>query len=244
MLSIIVPIKNQEKIVRMCLDSLFRHYSNEEIILIDDGSTEQNLISYLEELQASKKIILLTNKTSVGHSGACTKGIELSSNEIVFLLNSDTIVTKNSLNILAKVLEQNKEIAVTGPSTSSASGPQLLPGLYDKRFSMTIDEIEEKAIELEENKQIIDLELVNGFCFAIKKAVFMQVGGFDPALQSYGNEKELLIRIRKLGLRTVWVKGSYVHHFGKMSYSKESINVGVAQRDSDRYILRKHGRLS
>jgi GT2 family glycosyltransferase len=70
--------------------------------------------------------------------------------------------------------------------------------------------------------------------------VFEKVGGFDPVLNSYGNEKELLIRIRKAGYRTVWVKGSYVHHFGKMSYSKTNINIGRACKDADNYIFKKH----
>ena len=60
-------------------------------------------------------------------------------------------------------------------------------------------------------------------------------------LECYGNEKELLIRIRKAGYRTVWKKGCYIHHFGKMSYSQEkNIDIGKAQKDADTYIFRKH----
>ena len=70
--------------------------------------------------------------------------------------------------------------------------------------------------------------------------MFEKIGGFDPALNCYGNEKELLIRIRKEGYRTVFVPTSYIHHFGKMSYSKEKIDIFKACKDADRYIARKH----
>lgn len=241
--SIIIPIKNQFKIVKICLESVLRHYKNQEIILIDDGSTEDVLVQYLKVItNQNLNWTLIINESSVGHSCACTKGIELSKNENLFLLNSDTILTKNSLNILSNILDENKDIAVVGPYSSSASGPQLLKNMYEKRFTISIEEIEKLAEELESNKDIQDLDLVNGFCFGIKKSVFQKIGGFDPVLSTYGNEKELLIRIRKMYYRTVHVLGSYVHHFGKMSYSHENINIGVAQRDADLYIMRKHSR--
>jgi hypothetical protein len=242
--SIVVPIKNQFKIVKMCIESILRHYKDQEVILIDDGSTEEQLISYLKEIQQQNPnwIVFFSTKSS-GHSAACTIGINGSKHENVFLLNSDTILTKNCLNILSEVLDNNSKIAVVGPSTSSASGPQMLPGLYNKRFQMSINDIENFATDCEVNKEIQDLELINGFCLGIKKTVFKSIGGFDVSLECYGNEKELLIRIRKAGYRTVWVKNSYCHHYGKMSYSQSGINVGQAQKDADNYILRKHSRL-
>jgi GT2 family glycosyltransferase len=71
--------------------------------------------------------------------------------------------------------------------------------------------------------------------------VFDRLGGFDKNLSDYGNEKELLIRVRKLKLRTVHVVGCYIHHFGKASYARENINIGVSQKQADDYILKKHG---
>lgn len=244
-MSIVIPIKNQFKIVKMCIDSIIRHYKDEDVVLVDDGSTEENLISYLKNLQLEfPNWTFITNKTSLGHSLACTSGISSSKTNNIFLLNSDTIVTKNSLNILTKVLEENKEIAVVGPSTSSATGPQMLKELYEKRYVLTIDEIEKITENLESNKEIIDIPLVNGFCLGLKKNVFEAVGKFDVNLNSYGNEKELLIRIRNAGYRTVFVKGCYVHHFGKVSYSHENINIGQACKDADKLIIKKHGRLT
>lgn len=243
-MSIVIPIKNQFKIVKMCIDSIIRHYKNEDVILVDDGSTEENLINYLKNLQLEfPSWSFITSKTSLGHSLACTFGINSSKTNNIFLLNSDTIVTKNSLNILTKVLEENKKIAVVGPSTSSATGPQMLKDLYEKRYILSIDEIEKIAENLESNKEIIDIPLVNGFCLGLKKNVFEAVGKFDSNLSCYGNEKELLIRIRNSGYRTVFVKGCYIHHYGKVSYSHENINVGQACKDADNFILKKHGKL-
>jgi len=242
MFCIIVPIKNQFKIVKMCIESIVKYYANQEIVLIDDGSTEQNLVYYLNEIHKKFNWKLFRNGSSVGHTKACESGIENSTSENIFLLNSDTILTKNSLELLSDTLDKNKDIAVVGPKTSSASGPQLSLEAFTNRFKWSIDEIEEYARQNELlNNEILDIELVNGFCLGMRRSIFNQVGGFDENLSCYGNEKELLLRIRKAGHRTVFVTKSYVHHFGKMSYSQEkNINIGKAQRDADCYIMKKH----
>lgn len=241
--SIVVPIKNQFKIIKSCLESIQRYYLNEDVIIIDDGSTEEETIKFMKFITRQNNWKLIIHKKSLGHTKACEAGIEKAKGKNIFLLNSDTIVTKNSLKILSNYLDANSDVAVVGPSTSSASGPQLIQYAFDNRFRWNNQQIEEFAEEIEKQTGIEDIDLINGFCLGIKKAVFENAGGFDPVLTCYGNEKELLIRIRKAGYRTVYVKGSYVHHYGKMSYSHENINVGQAQIDADRFILKKHGTL-
>ena len=51
MISIIIPIKNQYSIVKKCIESVIRHYKDEEVILVDDCSREQELIDYLYKVR-------------------------------------------------------------------------------------------------------------------------------------------------------------------------------------------------
>jgi len=246
MISIIIPIKNQFKIVQMCLESVVRHYKNEDVILIDDGSTELQTIQMLQEYKNNYQWKLFRNENSVGHSRACEIGIKNSTQKNICLLNSDTIITKNSLKKLSDFLDNHKDVGVCGPMTSSASGPQLIKKAFNNRFIWDIDTIENYALEIEKNKEdFANIGLVNGFCFFIKREVINKLEYlFDPALNCYGNEKELLIRIRDLGYKTVCIFNIYLHHFGKMSYSQvKNLNIGQCQIDSDRYIKRKHGKL-
>ena len=108
---------------------------------------------------------------------------------------------------------------------------------------MSEEDIESVARGLEKNIEIKNIPLVNGFCCVMRKSLFKKLNGFLPQLTAYGNEKEIQIRMRKLGYRTCLVCGAYVHHLGKCSYSKENLNISQCQRDSDREILRIHGRL-
>jgi GT2 family glycosyltransferase len=243
-LSIIVPIKNQWKIVRNCLESISKHYKMQEVILIDDGSTEQQTIDVIKDYVKKNNWKMIRNEKSIGHSKACELGVKNTQYETMFLINSDVVLSKNSLNLMNEVLNSDEKIAVVGPTTSSTSGIQQNAEAFKNRFIWTIEQIEKFAEKIKDEK-IADIDFVGGFGFGIKRSVWEALKGFDKALNCYGNEKELQIRIRRQGFRTVWVKNSYVHHLGKMSYMHEKqINIARCQKDGDDFIIRKHGSLS
>lgn len=57
-----------------------------------------------------------------------------------------------------------------------------------------------------------------GFALFIRRSLWEQAGGFDQRLPDYGNEMELCRRIAEEGYRLVWIRNSYIHHFGQQSY--------------------------
>ena len=59
---------------------------------------------------------------------------------------------------------------------------------------------------------------VSGFAFFIRRGLWEQLGGFDRNLPDYRNETELCGRVLSAGYRAVWVRNSYIHHFGGASY--------------------------
>ena len=144
---------------------------------------------------------------------------------------------------MTEVLNNDEKIAVVGPTTSSTSGIQQNAEAFKNRFAWSVDQMEQFAEKIKDEK-IADIDCVGGVAFGTRRSVFEALKGFDKALNCYGNEKELQIRIRKQGFRTVWVKNSYIHHLGKMSYMHEKINIAKCQKDGDNFIVRKHGSLS
>ena len=75
-LSIIVPIYNCEKYIEKAITSLMnQQYRNIEILLINDGSTD-NSKSICEKIAKSDERIILFNKTNAGVSSARNFGIE------------------------------------------------------------------------------------------------------------------------------------------------------------------------
>jgi biofilm PGA synthesis N-glycosyltransferase PgaC len=112
-ISLIVPAFNEEKTIRKSLQSLLEFdYPNYEIIMVDDGSTD-NTLEEVKDLKHSKlKVIHQQNK---GKPNALNNGIKNSKGEIVVTVDADTTLNKNALQKIASRFIQNSKIgAVAG----------------------------------------------------------------------------------------------------------------------------------
>ena len=104
--SVIVPIYNAEKTIRRCLDSLIAQNSEHpEIILVDDGSSDNSNLICREYACAHVYIRLITQKNQ-GVSCARNAGLDASSGEYVMFVDSDDFVYGNLFSTLDDMLDR------------------------------------------------------------------------------------------------------------------------------------------
>ncbi|HED6931410.1 TPA: glycosyltransferase family 2 protein [Campylobacter coli] len=96
-IGVVIPIYNVEKYLKECLDSVINQtYTNLEIILVNDGSTDENSLNIAKEYTLKDKRITLFDKKNGGQSSARNVGIEYFSGEYK-LKNKTQIIKENSL---------------------------------------------------------------------------------------------------------------------------------------------------
>ncbi|ECR3050328.1 glycosyltransferase family 2 protein [Campylobacter coli] len=94
---VVIPIYNVEKYLKECLDSVINQtYIHLEIILVNDGSTDENSLNIAKEYTLKDKRITLFDKKNGGHSSAKNVGIEYFSGEYK-LKNTTQNIKENSL---------------------------------------------------------------------------------------------------------------------------------------------------
>lgn len=106
-LSIIIPTYNCEKYIKRCIESLIiQKYINIEIIVIDDGSTDNTFdICNLESKKDSR--IKIFRKKNNGVSSARNLGIEKATGEYIFFIDSDDYIEDNTIEECMKIIEDN-----------------------------------------------------------------------------------------------------------------------------------------
>ena len=105
-ISIVIPVYNVEKYLRECLDSVIvQSYRNKEVILVNDGSTD-NSIEICEEYDMKYPFIKLINKKNGGLSDARNVGILNSTGEYILFLDSDDYWDDANLFFIVQVLEK------------------------------------------------------------------------------------------------------------------------------------------
>lgn len=99
--SIIIPVYNTEQYLRQCLDSVINQtFQDIEIIVVDDGSTDNSLDLIKEYQQKDSRIILVNLCKHKGVSDAKNEGIKASKGKYIVFVDSDDWVSKNYIKVL------------------------------------------------------------------------------------------------------------------------------------------------
>ena len=111
LLSIVIPVYNAEKYLHLSIESVLKNdYKNFELILIDDGSSDNSLEICKRFADSDKRIKVFTQENK-GTSATRNRGLELAKGEYVAFLDSDDWVDKDMYSYLISILNKNPEVA-------------------------------------------------------------------------------------------------------------------------------------
>lgn len=115
LLSVIIPVYNTEKYLNLCMESIFNQtFRDYEILLIDDGSTD-NSYTLCRELKARDKRVEVYKKKNGGISTARNLGLKHAKGKYVFFFDSDDFIEPNGFEKMIEGIKQNDaDILVTG----------------------------------------------------------------------------------------------------------------------------------
>ena len=107
LVSIIIPIYNAGTYLRDCLDSILRQtYQDIEVILIDDGSTDESG-SICEEYASLSSKIHVIHQNNRGSSAARNKGLEIASGDYLYFIDADDWIDDCSVELLMSEIQNN-----------------------------------------------------------------------------------------------------------------------------------------
>lgn len=112
--SVIVPCYNEKpELLEKCVNSLLELEGQKEILIADDGSKNQGTLKYLKELQQNQEAQVFFFEHA-GKRETQISAIQNAKNEYLVLIDSDTVVEKNSVTELLKPFADKKVGSVTG----------------------------------------------------------------------------------------------------------------------------------
>ena len=109
LLSIIVPVYNTEALLNRCIDSVLNQtYSNWELLLVNDGSTD-NSLSICQTYAKQDKRIKVFHQSNQGQSVARNHALEQANGELITFLDSDDAVAPTTYEGGIQSLQNNSE---------------------------------------------------------------------------------------------------------------------------------------
>lgn len=176
LVSIVIASYNHEKYIKDCIEScLFQSYKNIEIIIIDDMSTD-NTYKIAKSIK-DKRLIVRQSGKNCGEFGAKNKAIRISKGKYIVYLDSDDMLTENSVEERMKHFLRIPEIDVVCGDVLVFNGDSNLKWCqkYQKEMKKYPNEIADQGIML-------------------KRGVFKKYGLFYTPCY-YRGDREYWIRI-------------------------------------------------
>jgi cellulose synthase/poly-beta-1,6-N-acetylglucosamine synthase-like glycosyltransferase len=116
--TIIVPAYNEETSLGRTLDSIVEvDYPNKEVIVVDDGSTDKTHMvasSYKNKFHNNSRSYSVIHKENGGKSSAINYAIRFSKNDIVIVIDADSIMSRNAIKSIVKHFDDINVVAVAG----------------------------------------------------------------------------------------------------------------------------------
>jgi GT2 family glycosyltransferase len=214
MASIIIVSFNTKELTRNCLTSLQQHEPNMHVIVVDNASHDGSAEMISREFPDVKLVTLTDN---VGFGGANNVGYQHVVDDIVILLNSDTILNNNALSQCVQRLNDNPKLGVVSPALRGVDGQ---PQQCRHRFPTVSDHVR-KALRKQPNS-VADVPedwcWLAGTCLVLKKEAIEQAGGlFDHNLFMYWEDADLSSRLLAAGWKLAECKDIEIIHYGGAS---------------------------
>ena len=116
-ISIIIPVYNIEQYLGECIDSVISQLNlNDEIILINDGSTD-NSGKICDAYASGNKLIKVIHQSNSGPSIARNRGLDAARNKYIMLVDGDDLLAQGVIQPMLTLIEQNKADSIRGKMT-------------------------------------------------------------------------------------------------------------------------------
>ena len=179
--SIIVPVKNEELVIKRLLDSLsaLNYPQNKrEIILVEDGSTDKTNDICTNYAKEHANVQVLHKPISDGKPSALNYGLAHAKGDLVAIFDADSVPATDALLTVLDYFDDPKVAAVQGRTTSINSKENMLTQFISY----------EEAVWCEaylRGKDVLNLFVhLKGSCQFIRRTVLNQLQGFDEAVLS------------------------------------------------------------
>jgi len=212
LISVVIPTYNCAKYVKSAVQSVFdQSYANVEIIVVDDGSTDETM----SVLQPFMNDIVYIHQENTGLPGARNRGIKEASGEYVAFLDADDRWRKNKLEIQAQVLESCPSVYIVFSDFSVFSEDGYKEECFFRKgfpffheYNFTLDDIFQNATKIFSDSSKYEIQIYYGhierylFCgnfilpssALIRKRAIDDLGGFDDSYK-IAEETEFFLRL-------------------------------------------------
>jgi len=210
------------------------------------------IINYNEEYSElaknstyNKHLIIIENKKNYGFAEGNNIGIKFAFKNLnpdyILLLNNDTVVDNEFLNILVQEGEKDIKIGLLGPKMYYYDNPNVIwciGGKIDWKLARGLH-IGINQTDIGQYTEKKNFDYINGSAILIKRKVLEEIGLFDKNFFLYFEETDLALRATKKGYKNSYIPNAKIWHKVSKSSGGVKKEIGLYYITRNRWIFMK-----
>lgn len=218
LISIIIPVRNEEKYIDSVLKSIVSYKNNNfdiEIVIID-GLSEDNTLQKIKKEFAKHKNIILLNNINKTVPYALNMGIKKSKGKIIIRMDAHSIYPKNYVQVLVSYLEKLNADNVGGmwdiiPADQSHKS-KIIASLMASPFA-----VGNVSYRVSKSTKPIEVDSVPFGCY--RREIFDKIGLFDEEFIR-NQDDELNLRLKKAGGKIFLIPSLKIKYFARKNFTQ------------------------
>jgi GT2 family glycosyltransferase len=223
-----------------CLSSLRGlHYDHYEVIVVDNGSTDDSVSRLRNEFPWTT---LLETGTNLGFAGGCNAGIRYAlshGSDFVWLLNNDTKVDPSALQALIKTTTADPRIGALGSAIYRMDQPERIQAWGGGYVNFWLGRSRHFLAPVHDRR----IEFITGASLLISRQALESVGLLDEGFFMYWEDADFCFRLRRANWQISVAGGSKVWHKQNASVGEKSARLDTYFNASAARFFRKHAPL-
>lgn len=227
---------NQNEYTVKCAESLLlSDYSNYKILLIDNGSNQENYQKLILGLPKDERILLKRLEKNIGY----IKGINLGFAESLLLnpyyflvMNNDTIIDQYAISELVQVSEKNQDLARVTGKVYHYDRPDELQFIGFKetkqKGNMTYERFGVNELDSGQYENEIKLDMMDDIFVLQPVKLYVKIGGYNTYFWGSGGNVDISIRAVKEGYDLIYSPKAKLWHKGSVSFGGRDMNPKMA----------------
>lgn len=239
LVSIIIPNKDHVEDLKKCIDSICERtfYSNYEILIVENNSTEPSIFAYYAQLKKHKHIRILTWESEFNYSAINNFAVRQAKGDVLVLLNNDIeIITGRWIEEMlmyaqrtdigavgAKLYYPNNTIQHAGVIVGIGSVAGHSHKYYDRDDDGYFGRL----------KVVQNMSAVTAACLMVEKRKYEEVSGLDEGYQVAFNDVDFCMKLNEKGYRNLFTPYAEMIHYESLSRGGEDSPEKIARFQSE-----------
>lgn len=248
--SVIIVNWNTKDLLKNCLNSIYQTINllTFEIIVVDNASTDGSM----EMLERDfPQVIRICNQENKGFGTANNQAFAVMKGKYALLLNTDALLTPNTVNKLRAFCETNSHAAIVcgqllnaddSKQNSFASFPSLLTLITNTSLLEYLFPKQFPSKRYKHDKPI-EVDSAIGACMMIRKKALDEAGVFDERYFFFFEETDLAYAMHQAGWKTYHVPDACIYHLQGQSIGNNARSRIEFYRSRYQFLRKWHGRL-